>query len=319
MTDLKLGKAPATHDPRDLLMARYTKDVALPLLPTTDLGHPDLVKVPWGMLGNDRAGDCVWAGADHEHMLWNSMSGRTMPIFTEGTAFSDYSAVTGFNPADPNTDNGTNMREALNYRRTVGIVDAAQRRHKIGAFVAITPGDVTQLKMAIYLFGAAAVGIEFPSSAMDQFNAGRPWTVVKGSPIDGGHYVPIVQYLKDEDMFVCITWGSPQKVAPSFLKKFMDEGYAMLTTDLLDQTTRRTIEGFDLGSLNEDLEDLAGSPVPDVPPEPGPAPQPDVDYVNASSILWATTKPWAYARHTGSNKQAANAVKAFAKRVGLDD
>jgi hypothetical protein len=319
---LKLGKAPATHDPRDLLMARYTKDVDLPLLPTTNLGHPERVTVPWGMLGNDRYGDCVFAGGEHEHMLWSSMSGRTTPIFTDGTALADYGAVTGFTPSDPNSDQGTNMRDALNFRRNTGLVDAAQNRHKIGAFVAISPGDVTLLKEAIYLFGVAAVGIEFPQSAMAQFNTGKPWTVVNGSPIEGGHYVPIVQYLAAEDMFVCVTWGAAQKVAPTFLKKYMDEGYAMLTTDLLSQSTGKTIEGFDLASLNEDLSDLGGgTPVDPVPPEPVPVPVPTppqpVDYVAASAELWSATKDWSAARHTGSNKKAATAVKEYAKKVGL--
>jgi hypothetical protein len=102
----------------------------------------------------------------------------------------------------------------------------------------------------------------------------------------------------------------------------MDEGYAMLTTDLLSQSTGKTIEGFDLASLNEDLSDLGGgTPVDPVPPEPVPVPVPTppqpVDYVAASAELWSATKDWSAARHTGSNKKAATAVKEYAKKVGL--
>jgi hypothetical protein len=32
----------------------------------------------WGMLGNDHYGDCVWAGAAHETMLWNKEAARNV-------------------------------------------------------------------------------------------------------------------------------------------------------------------------------------------------------------------------------------------------
>jgi hypothetical protein len=39
-------------------------------------------------------------------------------------------------------------------------------------------------------FGAAGLGVKFPTSAMKQFKAGKPFTVVK-SGIEGGHYMPV--------------------------------------------------------------------------------------------------------------------------------
>lgn len=281
--DLRLGKTPATHDRRDLLMARYTKDVALPLLPTTDLGHQGLVPT-WGMLGNDAYGDCVWAGAAHETMLWTAEGSAAVP-FTEPVVLSDYSAVTGFKTSDPNTDQGTNMRDAMNYRVKTGVLDAAGKRHKIGAYVAITPGDVTQLKTSIYLFSSAAVGIEFPGSAMDQFNAGKPWTVVKGASVEGGHYVPVVGYLVKQDMFVCVTWGKAQLVAPTFLKKYMDEGYAALSAEFL--RAGMSPEGFDTAALTEDVAELGGKPAPTPTPIPTPTPTPTADNVSRAAAVAA--------------------------------
>jgi hypothetical protein len=71
------------------------------------------------MLGNDEFGDCVFAGAGHEHMVW---SGGKMN-FTTDNVLSDYSAVTGFLRDDPATDQGTVMLDALNYRRHTGVMD----------------------------------------------------------------------------------------------------------------------------------------------------------------------------------------------------
>lgn len=279
--ELKLGKRPATHDPRDLLMARYTRDVSLPLLPTGPVGHPSVVS-QWAMLGNDAYGDCVFAGAAHETMIWTELGDKPAG-FNDSCVLADYSSVTGFNPKDPSTDQGTDMRVAMDYRRKTGIRDASGNRHKIGAYVAITPGDATLMKMSVYLFAAAAVGIEFPGSAMDQFNAGKPWTVVKGASIEGGHYVPVVAYDPGSDLFTCVTWGKLQLVAPSFLKKYMDEGYAPLSQEFL--AGGKSPEGFDVAALQEDLAEVGGKPAP-TPPAP-PAPTPTVDTVSRARAVAA--------------------------------
>ena len=68
--------------------------------------------------------NCVWAGAAHETMLWNKEAARTI-TFNDQSVLKDYSAVTGFNPNDPNTDQGTDMQVAASYRRKTGVHDAA--------------------------------------------------------------------------------------------------------------------------------------------------------------------------------------------------
>lgn len=312
VTRLRLGKTPATHDPRDLLLGRYVLEREIPALPTTDLGHPEHFPVEWGMLGNDSYGDCVWAGGDHEQMLWAAMAGALV-TFTDANAEADYTAVTGFDPRDPSTDQGTNMRDAMNYRRKTGLIDAAGNRHKIGAFVALQPGNVTQLKQCIWLFGAVAIGFEFPGSAMDQFNAGQPWTVVKGAQIEGGHYVPGVLYHAEQDMFEVVTWGRRQLVAPSFLQKYMDEAYGVLSEEML--TGGRSLEGFDLATLQQDLADV-GNRTPPTPP--GPSPQPPSDALAAIEAFWTPERrEWANARHVTENRKAAKAALAMAEAVGL--
>ena len=53
----------------------------------------------------------------HETMLWNKEAARTVTLNNE-SVLKDYSAVTGFNPNDPNTDQGTDMQVAA--RRNTG-------------------------------------------------------------------------------------------------------------------------------------------------------------------------------------------------------
>jgi hypothetical protein len=252
---LYFGKLPHAHDPRDLLLTRYTAE--LPPLPDGPLGHPDLIPADgWGMLGNDAAGDCVWAGGDHEHMLWNAEAGRTV-TFSQDTAFADYSAVTSYNPADPSTDRGTNMRDAMLYRQQTGLIDTTGQRHRIAAFTALGAGNLIQIKQSLHLVSVAAVGIQVPSTAIDQFHAGQPWSVVAGASIEGGHYVPIVGYDPATNLYKGVTWGRIQLIEAAFLATYMDEGFAPLTDEML--AGGKSLEGLDLASLLADLADLAAA------------------------------------------------------------
>ena len=66
----KLGKKPARPGAVRLKLASYTNAAALPPLPAS-FGHDAIIGARgWGMLANDRYGDCVWAGAAHETMLY---------------------------------------------------------------------------------------------------------------------------------------------------------------------------------------------------------------------------------------------------------
>lgn len=87
---------------------------------------------------------------------------------------------------------------------------------------------------------------------MDQFNAGKAWTVVKGSPIDGGHYVPAIGY--DSRYVYVVTWGKVQKMSWGFFAKYCDEAIAYLSTEML--LNGKSLEGFDVNQLNADLSAL---------------------------------------------------------------
>lgn len=245
---MKLGKLPARKDSIALKFAKYGANLPTP---PAKAGHYSLEAADWGLLGNDQYGDCVWAGAAHETMLWNKEANADVS-FTPQSVLSDYSAVTGFNPNDPNTDQGTDMQVAASYRRNTGVLDANGNRHQVAAYVAVAPGNVAELKQAVYLFGAIGIGIQFPDSAMTQFNSGKPWTVVRGAQIEGGHYVPAVGY--DARYVYVVTWGRVQKMTWGFFKKYCDEAVAYVSTEAL--TNGKSLEGFDAATLQQDLQEL---------------------------------------------------------------
>lgn len=252
MAELKLGKQPATEDKRDLMFAKYAQPSQLPT-PPAQFGHEDLFGAKdWGMLGNDQWGDCAWAGPAHETMILTTEGGHPVS-FTTDAVLSDYAAGTGFDPnAGPPgqnpTDQGSNVREVLKYRQKTGVVDGNKTRHKIGAYVKLDEKNLDQVLEAMYLFEVVGIGIEFPASAMDQFNHGEPWDVVQGAKIEGGHYIPLVA--KRENLEV-VTWGALQQMTQAFYEKYCDEAWAYISVE--DLKDNKSPEGFDLEELQADL------------------------------------------------------------------
>lgn len=258
MAHLKLGKQPATEDPRDLRFSSYVTAAKLPT-PPAQFGHADLFGAKdWGMLGNDEWGDCAWAGPAHETMILTKEGGQPATFTTDGV-LSDYAAGTGFDPnAGPPgknpTDRGSDPRKVLKYRMGTGIVDANGTRHKIGAFVKLDQTNLEQVLTAAYLFEAVGIGIQFPSTAMAQFNSGQPWDVVPGATVEGGHYVPLVG--RNGNLQV-ITWGALQEMTPAFFAQYCDEAWAYLSVEDLDGKGE-TAEGFNLAELKADLQSVKG-------------------------------------------------------------
>jgi hypothetical protein len=255
---LKLGKKPASYDKRDLLFEHSIDRTKLPAYPKV-FGHEALIPA-WQMLGNgpddsvapgfQGAGDCVFAGGDHETMLWNVEGGHPITVTGKQT-ISDYSAVTGYVIGDDSTDQGTETRTALDYRRKTGLIDTKGNRHKIGAYVALEPGNIQHLYEALYLFGAVGIGVRFPGSAMDQFNAGKPWSVVSSATVEGGHYIPLVALRGN---IVCVTWAQLQQMTLGFYRKYCDECFAILSPEML--VSGKSLEGFDIQALQADLAAL---------------------------------------------------------------
>ena len=253
MASFKLGKLPATPRPTDFKFSDFASTIQLPTVPSR-FGHggayPD-----WQMLGNDQYGDCVWAGAAHEHMLINKVVHGVDVPFDDDAVLGDYSAATGFDRNDPSTDNGTDVHKALDYRRKTGIADSTGARHKIGAYVSLDPKSWEHLEQAAFIFGAVGIGFEFPGSAMDQFNAHEPWDYVPGSKIEGGHYVPTVGSVDAKDQATALTWGKRQVFTPAFYEQYNDESWVYITNEEL-RSDGKGLHGFDIQKLNSYLSAL---------------------------------------------------------------
>jgi hypothetical protein len=254
MKQLKLGKKPARADAVEFRMSKYVDIAAWAYqlnLPRT-FGHEQLVeKSDWGVLGNDDYGCCVFASMAHRHQLWSAI-GRQPAKFTRDEVLRAYGEVTGFNPTDPSTDNGTDMGVAAKYNRRTGIRDEAGKAHTVEAYLAIDKGDIVQHYIAMRLFGLVDIGFNWPRQAWRQFERGKPWAWEKGMSFDGeGHCVPLVARRRS---LQCVTWGRMQAMTVPFFEHCNDESIVYVETEML--TEGRSPEGFDAATLLADLAKL---------------------------------------------------------------
>jgi hypothetical protein len=241
----KLGKLPVRHDPRTLKLKTFLKAVP-PVPASVDWGG----KVQdWKMLANDSVGDCTCAGAGHADMLWTANAAAQTAHPTDDQILSAYSAITGYNPADPNTDQGANMLDVLKYWRSTGIAGTT-----IQAFVSVDWMDPKEVAAAIYLFGCLYIGVNLPQSAEDAFGAGQPWADTTDTNILGGHCVLLTGY--DQGTVKLVTWGKEITATLEWLKTYCEESYAILTPAWIEATGQAP-SGFDMAQLDAKLAQIA--------------------------------------------------------------
>lgn len=233
---MKLGKLPPIYDPRTLRLENYLNIPKLPPLPETSDWFAKTSKFP--MDGNSDYGDCVVAGAAHMIQTWSANAGREV-VLPEKTVINTYLNLTG------GEDTGLNMLEFLKFWRTTGIAG-----HKIGAFVAIDPQNLTSWRYTNYLFGGVFSGFMLPESAMAQFDQGKTWDVVPNSKIAGGHCVN--GGIATPRLIKLATWGKTQWATVRFVGQNCDEAYAVLSLEWFDKN-HKTPAGFAWKDLVSDL------------------------------------------------------------------
>lgn len=243
MTQRMLGKHPAKADPRRLMLAAYTSAQLPPPPPSCDRTYGIN---PWGVMANDRLGDCAYAAPGHQVMSWSMATTKKPVIIPDSEIIAAYAAGTGYNPTTGAGDNGSAMPDVCEQWRTAGIGG-----NKIAAYGAIDTRSQFAIMQAIYLFGSAYVGITLPQSAMDQTEAGLAWTTPWFSPIIGGHAIPIFTY--DAKHVWAVTWGETQCITWEFLFRYMDEAFACLDPLWIGTDGNAPDSGLNLAALVADL------------------------------------------------------------------
>lgn len=239
-----LGKRPAVYRPGTLMLAAYLPREHVPVPQTVD--NYSAVS-DWGMMANDRLGDCAIAAPGHMIQAWTKLSCDRETVVPDEEIVAAYSAITGYNPADPSTDQGSVEADVLSYWKDTGIGG-----HRIDAYARVETSSEYQVRLATYLFGGVYSGLALPETAQEQ----KVWASVHGAGDApgswGGHAVPILGY--DAHRATCITWGAPLDMTWSFWRRYADEAYACLSRDWIDEASKMAPNHLDWAKLSADLE-----------------------------------------------------------------
>ena len=187
----------------------------LPVTPTS-------VSVPtcadWGMMDNDRLGDCTIAGVGHIIVAANIEVQELDAIPNDAQISAQYMAFTG------GQDVGCNESVVLREWYKHGLFG---KTNKIAGYAPVNMQS--EVHTAIAMYGACYVGVQCPESAQEQFQANEPWTVVPDSPIEGGHCIVFVGY--DPEYLYAVTWGGIAAVSYPWWATYGDEAWAVISQE----------------------------------------------------------------------------------------
>ena len=152
---------------------------------------------------NTQLGCCVIA--HHAHFLANVTSQVGKPfIYTDKQIIADYSAVGGYIPGDPFSDQGCDIGTDLSYLKSTGFADGS----KLLGSIDLDPTSQLAMTQSVWITGGVCFGMSMPNAWINPApqESGFVWDVA-GSPDDGnGHCFTGFAYPTSQGITIA-TWG----------------------------------------------------------------------------------------------------------------
>lgn len=249
---MRLGKLAVRLDARTLRLADYVDLRSLPASPPAR-DWTDAMPADLGMMLNDKLGDCAYAAPGHMVQVWTANRGSMLTIPDEQIERA-YEA-TGYRPGHPETDAGSVMLDVCKQWRSSGIGG-----HHVGAFVKVDHHNQEHVRAAVNLLGGVYVGATLPTRAQMQLDHHATWDVrgtltgVDAPGSWGGHAMGCAQY--DRNGPWLLTWGRRQRTTWAWWGAYVDECYALLSTDWVTGAAPAP-SGVDAEGLRRALEKVA--------------------------------------------------------------
>ena len=286
----KLGGKPASHDTRTVWLEQVmqpplpTAPDAVDYTPAVDAAIAAAGLPDWGMLKNDTLGICAVAAADHIDMVWTANAGDFAQP-TDADAVQVYEEVTGYNPNDPSTDQGTDPLELLKYWTNIGILVNGQR-HLLGGFAAVAPKDHDRIKQGVDVFEGVLICFAMPIGVQGMDSWPTPpgpltgdWAPASwGYHATGGVKYGVVVATNAAGIWV-VSWGRLYFVEWGYVDAYCDQCFVLFSTDIL--IAGKSPLGFDqpgfMGFLSQIRQSQQG---------PEPMPQPDATACDLFIVRW---------------------------------
>ena len=304
---MKFGRVIPRVTPQHFRLSNYLK-AGLPAAPTSSDFTPKGGSVLRDVLGNDQYGCCVLSGGGHLVGTETGNAGALFPV-TTAEVLAQYTAITGFNPNDPSTDQGTNISDALTYWKTKGTVNGT----KILGSLSVDPTNKAEVQAAMWLFENLIFGVALPDAYVTPFpNAdGFVWDVGTPNPNNGHCFLGVGHTTAG---IMIDTWGlfgtfTYAAIAALCSSKDGGELYVVLTPDQIAKAATKAPNGVDWSSIIADFDSIGGNvPIPaPAPTPPAPAPAPGTPVTAAQATSWAQSKITSFIL---TNAQAKAAVAA---------
>jgi len=240
---MKLGRKAVKTDSRTLALGDYLTPGVPPPPPTADWTKGI---ASWGMMLNDKLGDCTIAGAAHAVQVWSAHT-KGMVTIPDPTILSYFEKWDGYVPGNPSNDGGGVELDVLKNWQKQGFAGNA-----LLAFADPKTDSLEEIRQSIALFGGVYIGLALPLTAKTQ----EVWDFVPNGGANakkgswGGHCVFVPKY--DQKGFTCITWGQLKTMTLAFWKEYCDEAHTLLSQDWF--TAKGAPSGFDQAQLQSDLK-----------------------------------------------------------------
>ena len=224
---------------------------------------------------NTELGCCVIS--HHAHFLANitSQNGQAKPfIYTDKQIITDYSAVGGYIPGDPFSDQGCDIGTDLTYLQSTGFADGS----KLLGSINLDPTSQLALSQSVWITGGVCFGMSMPDAWINPApqQSGFVWDVA-GSPDDSnGHCFAGFAYPTSQGIAIA-TWGMVGTITWAAIAKYgaasaNGEVHSYVNPEMINATSGLSPSGLTLNQICTYFNAMGGSVV--VPPAPNPTPGP---------------------------------------------
>ena len=208
--------------------------------------------------GNDTVGDCTCAAMAKLSVAWSHNAGDMAywPSMTP-LAIGLYERATGYNPADPNTDQGAELTDILTFVQKNG-VDTAGRGKGV-QWVSVDATKPDEVAKAIDIFGGVYTGVNLSPDWLNNPVEGGVWDVgAPGNPMYG-HCVAAFDFneqgviINSWGLFITVTWSA---FARYWAANAGGEVFTIVSPEWISAATQTSPSGMNAAQLSADLADL---------------------------------------------------------------
>lgn len=224
--------------------------------PTCDYRVPAVAAALADIYGNDQLGDCVIAGLAHMFNLFEGNAGLPVTRFTLQQLISMYSAIGGYVPDDPSTDNGCDENTALTYVQKNGFLG-----HHILGSMSVDATNSVEMRQALWLFENLMYGVGLPDAWISPFPSasGFTWDVAGASDPNNGHCFVATAYTPGIN--IVDTWGLEGNVTDAASAAYAVNSvggqlFAVITPEILNRATQRAPNGMDWYQITRYFYDM---------------------------------------------------------------